>query len=79
MRGTVAEHDTDLPAEGDRPVESVQEVGAGRRVVADDRLREYLAGADVARGDEGGRAVAPVLQLLPVGFTSARWTAGTAT
>ncbi|MDJ0341880.1 hypothetical protein QMK19_11925 [Streptomyces sp. H10-C2] len=77
--GAVVEYDVDLPARNDRPVELVQEGGECRRVVAGDHLGEDLAGAHVESGDEGGGAVAPVLELLPGGSTRAYRTAGIAT
>ncbi|MEU8837370.1 hypothetical protein [Streptomyces sp900116325] len=55
----------DLAAGCDRPGELVQEGGEGYRVVPADRLAADLAGADIENGDEGGGAVAPVLELLP--------------
>lgn len=67
-----------LPGAIDRPVESLQEGGEGRRVVAGDHLCEDLTGAHPESGDEGDGAVTPVLELLPGGFTGAGGTTGMA-
>ena len=46
-------------------VELVQEAGEGNLVVVLDRLGDHLAGGGVQRGDDGGGAVADVLELPP--------------